>query len=341
MRHLPAELSGRVFTIHLNDSDLITTLAQTGAEAVDVFHPDAVVLAHLRNTFADHPVVRVLDSVFPQEAGYSFGVLQIPVSPSFAMGTAAVCLQRLAPDGRLLIGGNPRLGGLSLLRKLAVFSAVEVFEETWDHIIYQIVEISSADVPEEWHQFWQPQPRTYHVYDRLYQVYTQPGIFSWHKIDPGPQYFLDHIREVSLPQGGTIMDAGCGYGLLGMVMRDLCQPRRTVWVDKNLMAVRCTQLGVPEGIVLAEDLVSGDFSSYEPFDVIFCVPPYYDAYTESTDFMAAFAPRTRQLLTSGGLLIIVANTVLKFHDLIKQHYDDVLNIKDGGFFEMVVAHRDD
>jgi 16S rRNA G1207 methylase RsmC len=96
-------------------------------------------------------------------------------------------------------------------------------------------------------------------------------------------------------------------------------------------------MSVPDGIVLAADLLHSDFSAYTPFDVIFCVPPFYDAYTEGTGFMDAFAARAKQMLSADGMLIIVANRVLKFDQLLKHIYTDVEVIDDGGNFQMMIA----
>lgn len=334
----------QVMTANIHDADHVQEIAGSAAQ-LTVYHCDFMVLQALKAQFRQAAHVEISDAVFPAAyaetgRGFDLALVQIPVSPSFAIGVVASALLALAPGGRLVAAGNKLLGGRTTVRKLQAQMEVTILDESGEDIIFAVDAVDAGAVPAlpgDWHLAYQPQQKSYQVSGEDYVVHTQPGIFSWHQIDPGPAYFLQHIREVEIKPGGCIMDAGCGYGLLGLVMQDYCQPARTVWVDKNLLAVRCTQLTVPDGIVLAADLLCSDFSAYEPFDVIFCVPPFYDAYTEGTGFMEAFTPRARQMLRPDGMLIIVANRVLKFGQFLRREYSSVEVIDDGGDFQMMIA----
>lgn len=334
---------GRVMINNVHDEDYLTHLSQT-TKNLTIYHCDFTVLETLKRTLELLHHVTISDRIFPPaytngDEGYDLAIVQIPISPSFAIGLIASALVALNPDGRLIAAGNKRLGGRTTVRKLQALMPVTILDESGDDIIFCVVADALPELPADWYQAYQPQPMTHNIHGREYTTHTQPGIFSWHRLDPGPAYFLKHINKINAKPGGRILDAGCGYGLLGLVMHDHYAPDQAVWVDKNLIAVNCTRLSIPRGgIALGADLLYSDFSDYQPFDTIFCVPPFYDAYTEGTGFMEAFAPRAGQMLSPDGILVIVANRVLKFHQVLEREYPTVEVIDDGGNFQMMIAH---
>ena len=52
--------------------------------------------------------------------------------------------------------------------------------------------------------------------DKYYKVYTNNGVFSKDKLDYGTKLLLENITENNLE--GDILDLGCGYGIIGIVL---------------------------------------------------------------------------------------------------------------------------
>lgn len=52
--------------------------------------------------------------------------------------------------------------------------------------------------------------------DKYYKVYTNNGVFSKDKLDYGTKLLLENITENNL--AGHILDLGCGYGIIGIVL---------------------------------------------------------------------------------------------------------------------------
>jgi 16S rRNA (guanine1207-N2)-methyltransferase len=65
-------------------------------------------------------------------------------------------------------------------------------------------------------------------------------LFSTYSIDSGTQFLL-RFMLAGIEQPRAILDLGCGYGVIGIVLARLCPAAHVVLVDKDLLAIRYTQ----------------------------------------------------------------------------------------------------
>jgi 16S rRNA (guanine1207-N2)-methyltransferase len=63
-------------------------------------------------------------------------------------------------------------------------------------------------------------------------------LFSSHQIDEGTDLFL---RTIDVPAPRSIIDLGCGCGVIGIVLARLFPEARVTSLDRDLLAVRYTQ----------------------------------------------------------------------------------------------------
>ena len=52
--------------------------------------------------------------------------------------------------------------------------------------------------------------------EKYYKIYTDSGVFSKDKLDYGTKLLLENITEKKLE--GNILDLGCGYGIIGIIL---------------------------------------------------------------------------------------------------------------------------
>ena len=52
--------------------------------------------------------------------------------------------------------------------------------------------------------------------DKYYKVYTNNGVFSKEKLDYGTKLLIETITKQKLT--GSILDLGCGYGIIGIIL---------------------------------------------------------------------------------------------------------------------------
>ena len=104
------------------------------------------------------------------------------------------------------------------------------------------------------------------VWGRELALTSGSGVFAQGRLDIGTGVLF---RETTPPQGGTFLDLGCGYGVIGLALA-CCVPTGRVWaVDVNERAVRLanenaealgvtdrytavTPADVPDGVVFDE-----------------------------------------------------------------------------------------
>ena len=105
---------------------------------------------------------------------------------------------------------------------------------------------------------------------------SQSGVFNWQKIDTGSELLLN---SVILPKKkkSKILDLGCGFGFLGVVLAKIHPKLDFSLVDINELAVKLTKENCKQNEVTANtNVFQGHL--YEPikdeiFDVIITNPP--------------------------------------------------------------------
>jgi 16S rRNA G1207 methylase RsmC len=66
-------------------------------------------------------------------------------------------------------------------------------------------------------------------------------LFSSFEVDEGTDVFLRFVRTSN---ARTILDLGCGYGPIGIILATLCPNAQVVMVDKDLLAVRYANINI-------------------------------------------------------------------------------------------------
>jgi 16S rRNA (guanine1207-N2)-methyltransferase len=137
-----------------------------------------------------------------------------------------------------------------------------------------------------------------------YEFFTSPGVFSYRRIDNGTRLL---IESMVLPEGGRVLDVGCGYGPVGVVAARLA-PGLEVWMtDVNKRAValarRNSEWNGVEAVVRRGDLYGpvGDLL----FDAVLSNPPISAGMRRVVEPLVAGAA---DRLVEGGSLQVVVQT---------------------------------
>ena len=88
--------------------------------------------------------------------------------------------------------------------------------------------------------------------DKYYKVYTDSGVFSKDKLDYGTKLLLENITENKL--AGNILDLGCGYGIIGIIIAsiysntlvDMCDitDRAIILSEENIRNLNITNTNI-------------------------------------------------------------------------------------------------
>jgi 16S rRNA G1207 methylase RsmC len=143
-------------------------------------------------------------------------------------------------------------------------------------------------------------PVTATVWGRRLDLVSGSGVFSQGKVDPGTSVLF---RETEPPESGTILDLGCGYGVIGLAIAACVPTARVYGVDVNARAVllaseNARALGVEDRFTAhLADEVPADLR----FDEIWSNPPIRIGKAELHALLTRWFPRLRP----GGRAVMV------------------------------------
>ncbi|MBW3015353.1 class I SAM-dependent methyltransferase [Candidatus Woesearchaeota archaeon] len=134
-----------------------------------------------------------------------------------------------------------------------------------------------------------------------FEFYTSSGVFSIKKVDKGTETL---INNCILKDGWDVLDLGCGYGVVGIVVKEIFGSCNVVMTDINRRAIKLAIKNLELNNVECE-VLQGNL--YDPvkgkkFDTILTNPPY----AAGRDLCFKIIEESVGFLKKGGLLQLVA-----------------------------------
>lgn len=162
-----------------------------------------------------------------------------------------------------------------------------------------------------------PDNAALHNTERL-PITTLPGVFASGHLDPGSHLLLLTLLEhrEQLPRSGSLLDYGCGSGVLSLIMHQLLPMLSITAVDVDswaLQAANKTLTGVDQLRILPS-AKAGDIDGR--YDLIVSNPPFHQNFLQTTSTTAGFLQQLPQLLASRGQCWLVANRFLPYEQII-------------------------
>ena len=118
-----------------------------------------------------------------------------------------------------------------------------------------------------------PRTFTYYFKDHALRLQSNSGVFSHGHVDGATDLLLKNISE--LQQGSSLLDLGCGCGVIGVALGKAYDLQVTM-ADVNPRALACAQINCRENNVQAEIVLSDCFENITgSFDTITLNPPIH------------------------------------------------------------------
>lgn len=174
------------------------------------------------------------------------------------------------------------------------------------------------------------------------QFWSQPGLFSWDRIDLGSALLAQNIPDNLAGRGA---DFGCGWGYLSAV---LLQKKAAIselcCIDEDMRALescrRNTGKNAEEKIFyLWHDLSAPPPAPWRDLDFIIMNPPFHAGSKTLPALGRAFIRSAFATLRPGGRLFMVANVRLAYENELSTLFKDQRKLCEQNGFKLIEAIR--
>jgi 16S rRNA (guanine1207-N2)-methyltransferase len=168
---------------------------------------------------------------------------------------------------------------------------------------------------------------------------TRPGVFSWEHLDEASGILADLMR---VDDGESVLDLGCGAGVLGVVAARLTPTGSVCMLDADADAIRCAQRTARLAECSNVDVRASDVCravAERTFDVVVSNPPFHLGKGTDLAIPRAFIEQAHARLHRGGRLYLVANRTLPYERLIAEVFGEVRTAHDGRRFKVIGGVR--
>ena len=153
--------------------------------------------------------------------------------------------------------------------------------------------------------------------EKNFTISNYSNVYSREKLDIGGRYFIENLPLV--PTGSTVVDLGCGNGVIGLSVLDQQPECKIHFYDESFMAIKSAENNIVANFPnLAENCtfnVNDCLSNVESnsVDIVLCNPPFHQQ-TATTDHIAwQMFKDSYRVLKKGGELRIIGNRQLAYH----------------------------
>lgn len=351
LAHIKAPDTGQVLFLGCASTELALHLAQQQPQLrLTITDPYVSALDAARQLFADHQQahVHMLPPPPVADVGDDFDLVIIEQPQSRALARRWLCeaQQRLREKGWLYISGPNELGIKSVIADMqALFGSAQLLGYgNHGRAACAQKQVQHSDAAPAWASEPGIAPGSWHALPfsldaHSYTLLSLAGVFSYERLDAGTALLLD---AMDIPAGAQVLDAGCGYGALGIAAA-LRGAAQVDMLDINLLAVAAARensihIKLPSTAqlqVLACDGLS--CVSDRRYDLIITNPPFHQG--KQIDYAAVnhFVEHGKALLRPGGRLLLVENAFLHYERQLRSFFRQVAVRAENRSFRVIEA----
>jgi 16S rRNA (guanine1207-N2)-methyltransferase len=167
-------------------------------------------------------------------------------------------------------------------------------------------------------------------------LWSQPGIFSWDRIDPGSEMLAQHLPALS----GRGADFGCGLGYLAhaVLASSGVQALSLIDIDRRAIEAAKRNAADPRVTLRWADLREAD-ESLKGLNFVVMNAPFHDGGAEDRSLGQTFIARAADALKVGGAAWIVANRHLPYEAMLNSKFKRVTTVASQDGYKIFEAIR--
>jgi len=174
--------------------------------------------------------------------------------------------------------------------------------------------------------------------DRRFKFMTASGVFSKNHIDLGTRLLSE---SMVLPKQGSVLDLGCGYGVVGIAAAAINPSLNVFMVDVNVRAIRLARKNVEINNV--ENAIVKRGCLYKPFeDVIFdCIlsNPPVSAGMQIVKAMISEAPAHMAQKASFQMVVKSKIAGKRFCGFFEEAFANVCVLARGSGYRVLISEK--
>ena len=165
-------------------------------------------------------------------------------------------------------------------------------------------------------------------------LWSQPGVFSWDRPDPGTTLLLGAADGLS----GRGSDLGCGIGRLGRRVLQSALVSELICVDNDRRALDAARRNIVDSRAtwLHHDVRLGA-PQLADLDFVIMNPPFHENGIEDRTLGVAFISAAANMLRKGGLCRLVANIALPYEGRLNAEFVRITLLAQAGGYKVYEA----
>ncbi|WP_369433801.1 16S rRNA (guanine(1207)-N(2))-methyltransferase RsmC [Psychromonas sp. MME1] len=270
---------------------------------------------------------------FQSNQKFDLLLIFLPKSKQESQYLLANLTPHLLPGAAIILVGEKKCGIKSAGSLLTPYSPTVNTIDSARHCSIIFAELTHQVKPFELQQWIKTY--TLNINEVSIDICSLPGVFSYGELDKGSELLLQNLpNEMS----GTVLDFGCGAGVLACYILSLHANLKIDLVDINIYAIESAKLSLAKNKLQANVFASNVFSDVsDKYDLLLSNPPFHSG--QKTDYSAAetFIAEASLHLNNGGRMSIVANKFLRYEPLLNNVFSTVTTIAENNKFKVITS----
>jgi 16S rRNA (guanine1207-N2)-methyltransferase/23S rRNA (guanine1835-N2)-methyltransferase len=182
-----------------------------------------------------------------------------------------------------------------------------------------------------------------------FKISNLANVFARQQLDIGASFMLEHLSKLANMNNKTVVDLGCGNGVLGLHILNQNKHTKVVFVDESYMAVASAKQNVL--VNMAEKEHQCDFivnncldnftkkSKFTEADMVLCNPPFHQQNAITDHIAWQMFKDAKSVLQNGGQLVVVGNRHLDYPNKLKRLFGNAATVATNQKFSILSATK--